>query len=158
MTGQRGLRRAGGALCTVGLAIIGVGVASYLTAVHYAGIPLVCSSSGVVDCAAVTGSAYSVVPGTSLPITIPGILWFVVSGALAGLAALRVHDEPGWLRPLHAGWALLGLLAALYLVYVEVVRLHRLCEWCTAVHVLILLTFVIALARLLDVVDRRTAP
>ena len=28
-------------------------------------------------------SQYSVVPGTSIPVTVPGMVWFIVSGALA---------------------------------------------------------------------------
>ena len=41
----------------------------------------------------------------------------------------------------------IGLVTALYLVYVEIVRLHALCEWCTAVHVLTLLSFLVAVYR-----------
>ena len=65
------------------MAVIGLGISIYLTTVHYANAPLVCSSGGIVSCSEVTRSSYSVVPGTSWPITIPGMLWFVVSGALA---------------------------------------------------------------------------
>ena len=41
----------------------------------------------------------------------------------------------------------IGLVVVLYLVYVEIVHLHVICEWCTAVHVLTLLTFLVALYR-----------
>lgn len=49
------------------LSLCGVGIAIYLTAVHYEQVPLLCSSSGLIDCQRVTSSAYSVVPGTSIP-------------------------------------------------------------------------------------------
>jgi len=35
-----------------------------------------------------------------------------------------------------------------YLVYAEIVRLRKIREWCTAVHVLILVSFLLALYRL----------
>jgi uncharacterized membrane protein len=48
----------------------------------------------------------------------------------------------------HFAWAALGVLFVLYLVFVEIVLLHQICEWCTAVHLLVLATFVVALRRL----------
>ena len=57
------------------LSVVGIGIAIYLTAVHYEHVPLVCSTRGFVNCAAVLSSAYSVVPGTSVPITVPGLAW-----------------------------------------------------------------------------------
>jgi len=132
------------------LAVVGLAISAYLTTVHYANVPLVCSATGVVDCSAVTTSSYSVVPGTSIPITVPGMAWFVVSGGLALVALIRRRDgvvEPGWVRPAHAAWGLIGLATVLYLVWVEAVQLHRLCEWCTGVHVLVVATVLVALAR-----------
>lgn len=127
-------------------AVAGVSIAVYLTAAHAAGAPLACNTGGLVDCDAVTRSGFSVVWGSQIPITIPGIAWFAVSGLLA-LAALGGRD-PGWLAPAHAVWALLALAFVIYLVYAELVVINRICAWCTAVHVLVLLTFVLALRRL----------
>ncbi len=132
------------------MAVAGIAIGAYLTTVHYAKIPLVCTTGGVVNCSAVTSSRFSVVPGTQLPITIPGILWFVVSGALAVVAlvaAWRGQPEPVRLRAIHALWGAAGLLFVLYLVYAEIVQLHKLCEWCTVIHLLTLATFLIALTR-----------
>jgi uncharacterized membrane protein len=133
------------------MAVAGVSISLYLTGVHYLNVPLACSTSGVVDCAPVLQSTYSVVPGTQLPITVPGLLWFVASGTLAGIALARAwagRPGPRWLRPAHAAWGAAGLLAVLYLVYAEIVQLHRICAWCTVVHLLTLATFLVALARL----------
>ena len=137
-----------GPVALVGMAIAGIAVAAYLTAVHYTPLPLVCSTTGVIDCAQVTSSSYSVVPGTTVPITIPGMLWFLVSGGLAGVGLVRVwqrRPEPARLRLAQLVWAALGLAFVLYLVYVEIVLLHKLCEWCTVVHLLILVTLLVAL-------------
>jgi uncharacterized membrane protein len=135
----------------LGIAVIGFAIAGYLTATHANAIPLVCSINSVVNCASVTHSAYSVIPGTSIPISVLGVAWFVVSGVLASIgwrAAAIGRLEPGWLRPLHAVWAALALIFVLYLVYVEIVVLHQICEWCTVVHLLVVATFVLALVRL----------
>lgn len=129
------------------LSVVGLAIAIYLTSVHYAGVPLACTKGGLVDCAAVTTSQYSVVPGTQIPITLPGILWFVVNGGLA-LAAWRGQGASERLAVAHAVWGALGLLAVFYLVYAEIVRLHKICEWCTTVHVLILISFLLAVYRL----------
>jgi uncharacterized membrane protein len=116
------------------LAIVGAGTAVYLTTVHYEQVPLLCSSQGLVNCERVTSSSYSVVPGTTLPITIPGLAWFIVSGLLA-FRGLRSSQR--WIRQAQLAWAILGILTVLYLVYVELVILHTICLWCTVVHVII---------------------
>jgi uncharacterized membrane protein len=134
----------------VAMALAGLTISGYLTTVHYAHVPLLCSAGGIVNCAQVTTSAYSVVPGTPIPITIPGILWFLVSGGLASAAwrkQVRTGIAPTRLGLAHLGWGAVGLITVLYLVYVEIVRLHAICEWCTAVHALTLLTFLVALYR-----------
>jgi uncharacterized membrane protein len=132
------------------IALVGAAISIYLTSVHYAGAPLVCTAGGIVNCTQVTTSVYSLVPGTQIPITVPGVLWFLASGALAILAdRQRARGGPAFVRLCleHLAWSAAGLVAVLYLVYVEIVRLHAICEWCTVVHALTLLTFLLALYR-----------
>jgi uncharacterized membrane protein len=135
----------------IGTGFVGMGIAAYLTTLHYAGGVPLCASGGAFDCASVVSSAYSSVPGTPLPITVPGMLWFLVSGGLAAWS-LRTRRqgalEPIWLRPVHALWGAAGLVFVLYLVYTELVLLHRICEWCTAVHVAVFVSLLLALGRL----------
>ena len=120
------------------IAVAGGAIAVYLTLTHFSSLPLLCTVGGPVNCVSVTHSAYSVIPGTTIPISVLGIAWFAVSAGLA-LSSLRL---------VHFGWAAVGLLVVLYLVFVEIVLLHQICEWCTAVHLLVLATFVLALRRL----------
>lgn len=144
------LRRERGLTALVAMAVAGFAVAVYLTAVHYLDVPLACPANALINCAQVTSSLYSVVPGTQIPITLPGMLWFIVSGGLAVVALARIareRPEPVRLRLIHLLWGAAGLLFVLYLVYCEIVLLHRLCEWCTVVHLLTLATFLVALSR-----------
>jgi uncharacterized membrane protein len=133
------------------MALAGAAISAYLVAAHAEKVPLVCSATSVINCASVTRSAYSVIPRTNIPISVLGVAWFLGSGAVSvtALAAVTIgRPEPRWVRPLHFGWASLGLAVVLYLVFVEVVLLHQLCEWCTAVHVLVIATFLLTLHRL----------
>lgn len=143
------LQRAKSQVLLLVLSLLGVGIAIYLTFVHYENIPLVCSESGIINCAQVLASSYAVVPGTTLPITLPGLAWCAVSVALA-IAGLYAGTGL-WQRRIRVAQfilALSGLLAVLYLVYAEIVRLHTICAWCTAFHVIILLMFLITLVQL----------
>ncbi|HUY10515.1 MAG TPA: vitamin K epoxide reductase family protein [Candidatus Dormibacteraeota bacterium] len=135
-----------GAVALAVLALIGIGLAGYLTAVHYAPTLLVCSNKGLINCEAVLTSSYSVVPGTSIPITVPGLAFFLISLALAVSQLRRPVNYQ--LRQAHALWGGLGLLTALYLVFVEVMEVHNICLWCSCVHLTLLLTFLITLWRL----------
>lgn len=135
-----------GAVALAVLALIGMGLSGYLTAVHYAPTLLVCSDKGLINCEAVLTSVYSVVPGTSIPITVPGLAYFLV-GLVLALIQLR-QPANYRLRQAHAIWGGLGLLTVFYLIFVELVELRNICIWCTSVHLTILVTFLFTLWRL----------
>jgi len=148
-TTMRNLQRSWGQLLLLVLSLVGTGIAIYLTAVHYENVPLICSSSGLIDCHRVLSSGYSVVPGTTVPISVPGLLWCVVSAALAitGLRALLPQVRRR-IQMAQFAWSLLGMLTVLYLVYVELVLLHTICAWCTALHMIILVMFLTTIVQL----------
>ena len=137
------IRRSWGQLALLVLAVIGIGISIYLTSVHYDNAPLVCSASGIVDCARVLASPYSVVPGTTMPISVPGLLWCVVMGGLA-FTAWRILPKRRGIVIAELVWAVLGIVTVLYLVFVELVRLHTICAWCTGLHVIILAMLLIS--------------
>jgi uncharacterized membrane protein len=142
------IRRAPLAAAVIALALAGLGISIYLTVEHYQKVAPVCTIGGAFDCAKVTSSAYSTLFGTAIPITIPGMVWFVVSGGFAAAMLwylARERREPPRLRLWFALWAGAGLVFVLYLVYAEIVQLRALCAWCTGVHVLTLLIFLLAL-------------
>ena len=130
------------------MAVVGSSISVYLTSVHFAKVPLLCATTGIIDCASVLTSPYSTLPGTTIPVTIPGLLWFFVSGGLAVIALAshwRATSAPRWLFHAERIWGGVGLISILYLIYAEIVQLHRLCAWCTVVHALVLATFLVAL-------------
>jgi uncharacterized membrane protein len=137
-------RRSGGQIVLVLLACLSLAISIYLTIVHYdSTVPVVCSASGLVNCENVLTSSYSVVPGTTLPVAIPGILWSVVALALP-LAVLKFGPELRRVRVAEALWGFCGLLTVFYLVYAEIVQIHNICAWCTGVHVIVLLYLLLA--------------
>ena len=136
-------RRVPESLAAAVAAIIGLGISTYLTAAHYQDFSLACSTTGVIDCASVTHSGYSMVAG--IPVSLLGVLWFG-SIAACSLVTLRATARAHWLWT-QVTLALGGLAFVLYLVYAELVQLHRICEWCTGVHLLTLTVFLLTVVR-----------
>ena len=122
-------------LLALAASVAGLGISIYLTAVHYAGVPLACPANGTISCEAVLSSKFAVIAGTNLPTSAAGIVWFTVSMLL-------------WTRPagrIQLAWSAVGLVTVLFLVYIEIVQLGAICVWCSAAHVLVLLIFLISL-------------
>jgi uncharacterized membrane protein len=118
---------------TLGPAVVGLLVSAYLTYEHFTdNATLACSIGGAVDCAKVTTSAWSTFMG--VPVALLGLVFFAVVIALTLPSTWR-RSEP-WLDAVRLGWVTVGLGMALYLVWAELFRIHAICLWCTAVHVL----------------------
>jgi uncharacterized membrane protein len=125
--------------------VIGGAISVYLTVVHYAALPLVCTTTGIISCERVLSSPYSIIVGSGLPTSAAGIVWFIVSAALA-LAQLSGRRPPALVR-WHLAWSAIGLVTVIYLVFVEIVDLGALCLWCSTAHALVVITFIITLTR-----------
>ncbi len=124
------------------LASAGIGVMAYLTVVHYSGDRLLaCPSTGVVNCHTVLSSPQAEVLG--IAISIPGMVWFAVSGLLAGVSIMRRGGESQLFSNLSLAWTLSGMIVVIYLVYTELAIIHAICLWCTVAHVLIAVMLVI---------------
>jgi uncharacterized membrane protein len=102
------------------LSVIGIGVASYLTYIHYAGLKVVCFSGGG-GCEAVQSSRWAKLDG--VPVSVLGLIGYV--GILGSLA---VRGEIG--RIASFGLALVGFLFSMYLTYREAFSIHNWCQWC----------------------------
>ena len=137
-------RRTGGQVVLFLLALAVLAISIYLTIVHYnTHVVLVCSSSGLVNCESVLSSKYAFVPNTSIPVSIPGILWAIVALILAG-SAWFLWPQKRLLRIAEVAWSAFGILTVLYLVYAEIVMIHNICAWCTAVHILVLIYLLVS--------------
>ena len=128
-------------LLALAASVAGLGVSIYLTVVHYSSIPIACPATAQINCEQVVSSAYGVIGGSAVPTSAAGILWFVVS---ALLAAGRLGGRAELARP-QLAWSALGLLTALFLVYIEIVQLGAVCIWCSTAHLLVLLIFLTSL-------------
>ncbi|MFF5257604.1 vitamin K epoxide reductase family protein [Actinomadura viridis] len=122
------------------LTLVGLGISVYLTVVHYQESLLVCTTNSTVNCHAVTTSKYSELAGIPLPLL--GLAFFIGFAALITPPALR-SDRPV-LRWGRLAGVCVGVLFVVYLVTAEII-LGKICLWCTGVHAVTLLLFVLVL-------------
>jgi uncharacterized membrane protein len=118
------------------VATIGLGIAGYLTVVHYTGGAPVCAIAH--GCETVQKSSYASLAG--VPVALLGMLGYV--GVLVSL--LR-DDEAG--RTATAFLALLGFGFSAWLTYVEVGVLHAICIWCVGSAICMTLLAALTVAR-----------
>jgi uncharacterized membrane protein len=124
---------------TLLLAAFGLGVSVYLTITHFDKVALVCSDNGAINCAKVTTSPQSVILG--IPVAMLGLAYFVPMLLLCLPAAWRSADRRVHLARL--GLAIIGVGMILYLLVAELFIIKAICLWCSSVHVVTFLLFVI---------------
>lgn len=105
----------------IALATIGLGVASYLTYVHYSGTPPLCSTTHN-TCLKVQTSVYSKLAG--VPVALIGLIGYVT--ILASLLAPQGEQT----RFATMAFTLVGFGFSAYLTGREAFSLHEYCEWC----------------------------
>jgi uncharacterized membrane protein len=133
LSGDRRLRIAIGVVCVIGIAIAG-----YLTYVHYAGLKVVCLSSG--GCETVQSSRFAKLDG--IPVAVLGLL-----GYIAILLTLALRGDLG--RSAGFGVALIGFLFSMYLTYRELFTIKAICQWCVGSAVLMTILVVLTAIRVL---------
>lgn len=127
------------------VSVAGFGISLYLTVDHFTGTLPVCAATGIVNCAKVTTSPQSYVVG--IPVALLGLLFWTAM-AVVNVPPLWRTDGP-WTRRL--AWLRLALSVSgmgfvVWLVYAEVALIKAICLWCTSVHVLTFLLFVLVVA------------
>ncbi len=126
----------------------GIGVAAYLTYVHYQPAALICTSSG--GCETVQESKYAVLAG--IPVAVLGLAAWI-----AALVLTIWNSELA--RTLTAALALAGLAFAAYLVILQLFVIDAICVWCMANDVVLAPLFaVLALLRLRTAAESASAP
>lgn len=136
---ERQLRGATGLLSTAG-----VGVAGYLTYVHYAGLSPVCGVSH--GCETVQTSQYASLAG--VPVALLGLLAYI-----ALLATTFSRSEVAWLAGV--GISMIGFAFSAYLTYREVFTIHAICSWCVSSAVIFTLLAGLSLVRAVVLVNRK---
>ena len=128
---------------SLGLSVTAVVIASYLTVAHYTDpAALACPDTGIVNCALVTTSSWSMVLG--VPLAVLGLVWAVAMTALT--VPWAWGSVAGWVDRVRLAASGAGAAAVLYLVYVELFRIGAICLWCTAMHVTVVCLFGVVLA------------
>jgi uncharacterized membrane protein len=120
------------------VAAVGLGIAGYLTAVHYAGGTPACAVSH--GCATVQQSVYAELGG--VPVALLGL-----AGYVAILVSLARDGEAA--RTVTAFLALAGAGFSAWLTYVELARLDAVCSWCVGSAICMTLLAALSVTRLI---------
>jgi uncharacterized membrane protein len=120
------------------LCVLGIGDAGYLTYVHYAGLKVLCLSSG--GCETVQASRWAKLDG--IPVSVLGLI-----GYIGILGSLAIRTELG--RAAAFAIALIGFGFSMYLTYRELFTIKAICQWCVGSAVLMTALAVITAVRFL---------
>jgi len=104
------------------LTLVGLGIAGYLTYVHYAGIKPVCSAGG--SCEKVQTSVYSLLLG--VPVALLGLVTYI------SLLGLLLAPDTENTRFAAMAITCVGFAFSAYLSYRELYSIHAICEWCAS--------------------------
>jgi uncharacterized membrane protein len=133
----------------IGLAVVGVLVAGYLTFTSLSGSNLLCRPGG--GCETVQNSIYSKVGG--IPVAVIGLL-----GYLGILSVLLLENSSNFLEdngPIFVfGMSLIGFLYSAYLIYVSKFMIGALCPWCVTSAVLMTLIFGLSIYRAVQTIQQ----
>jgi uncharacterized membrane protein len=128
-------------LTTFLLALAGLGVSIYLTIAHFTESTLAgCNETGgLVNCTKVTTSPQSYVFG--IPVAVLGLAFYVFMVAIMSPWAWRATRREVHLARIAALVAGVGFV--LYLLYAELFIIGSICLYCTSVHVVTFILFVL---------------
>ena len=127
-------------ITTLVLALAGLGVSIYLTIAHFTESALAgCSESGLVNCTKVTTSPESYVFG--IPVAVLGLAFFVFAVAIMSPWAWQSARREIHLARIASLVVAIGFV--LYLIYAELFTIGSICLYCTSVHVITFVLFVL---------------
>ncbi|HEV3266718.1 MAG TPA: vitamin K epoxide reductase family protein [Acidimicrobiales bacterium] len=128
-------------IVTMVLSLLGLGVSIYLTITHFdTHIALSCpAGGGLINCEKVTTSPQSYVFG--IPVAVLGLAYFVPMLGLSLPWAWRSADRR--IHLVRLALVVVGVGMAIYLVIAELLIIKNICLWCTSVHVISFILFVI---------------
>lgn len=121
------------------LTVVGIGIASYVTYVHYAGIKPACTAGE--SCTKVQTSVYSELAG--VPVALMGLIGYI----LILVALLVPESEASRFATLILTLGGFGFSA--YLTYRELFSIHAICEWCVSSAVVMTILMLLSVWRFL---------
>jgi len=123
------------------LALVGLGVSIYLTIAHFTESTLAgcAETKGLVNCTKVTTSAQSYVFG--IPVAVLGLAFYVFAVAIMSPWAWRAARRE--IHILRIASVVVGIGFVLYLLYAELFIIGSICLYCTSVHVITFVLFVL---------------
>lgn len=119
------------------VALVGAGIATYLTTVHYEHVAPICTSGG---CEKVQRSSYAELAG--IPVAVLGLIGYVLLLATVALRGTSAALAGAFL-------ALTGTAFSGYLLWAQFERIHAICIWCVGNDVAMALLAVLCSARFL---------
>jgi uncharacterized membrane protein len=130
-------------LVSFALAIVGLAISAYETYAHFNGSHLAgcpAGGNGTFNCTAVITSPQSMVFGT-IPVAVLGLLFYVAAVPLFSPWLWKMRW--GAVHQLRLASAIVGMGFVMYLIYAELYQIGDICEYCTGVHIVTFLLFVI---------------
>ena len=128
------------------LSVIGLGVATYLTIIHYAGLNPACTAGQ--SCVKVQTSVWSKLDG--VPVALLGLIGYI------GITISLLVPDREESRLATLGLTLVGFAFSGYLTYRELFSIHAICEWCASSAVILTILFICAAYRYVTVSDTVT--
>jgi uncharacterized membrane protein len=130
-------------LLTFVLAVAGLGVSTYLTIAHFTESTLAgcAETAGLVDCTKVTTSAQSYAFG--IPVAVLGMAFYVFAVVIMSPWAWQARRREIHLARIAS--LVVGIGFVLYLLYAELFIIGNICLYCTSVHVLTFVLFVLTM-------------
>jgi len=112
-------------LAIIVLALVGLGVSTYIILFEHFGAPLVCIGEG---CSIVAQSPYSEIFG--VPVALLGFVSYALILALSSFSLKMENPLSDYLHLGVFGLALSGLIFSAYLMYVSITVIKATCMWC----------------------------
>lgn len=119
------------------LAVVGSGIAAYLTTVHYAHVAPVCATGG---CEKVQKSSYAEL--AAVPVALLGLLAYLALLATAALRGVNAALAGAFV-------AIVGIAFSGYLLWAQLGPIGAICQWCVASDVVMVLLAVLTTRRAL---------
>jgi uncharacterized membrane protein len=129
-------------LTTFALALAGLGVSIYLTIAHFTESALLgCSESGLVNCTKVTTSPQSYV--FRIPVAVLGLAFYLFAVAIMSPWAWQAARRE--IHLIRIASLVVGMGFVLYLLYAELFLIGSICLYCTSVHAITFVLFVLTM-------------